>query len=513
MTPEQEEEYNGGIQRGIARGRTFKEQHNIRDFRVSLEDTKWGRNVKVAEREAAWMRVQVSLRLKNFGLLHSPCEDESFSKELRSSRVRLRKVDGLTLRRYPRLSDYITHGRRFHVVNMHTRWAREALKSQGKLDCLPCANEGCKPDPSGNWKTVPTRLSCASRAPDVLISDSGFLEPIVSVSNRCERCRTTFFDHHPTTCERLLQCGVTSLLQPLPFDPRWGFEHMFPSKAWTTTCTYDLRHRQGFKNVVEKMERAGSALCAEIEEEYYSAIKVFYEQLQAAAGDEVFSRLTCAQRLSRAELRGEYLYFRSQPNVAAERLPFSDPRHFGLKPMDSTVLSKGFLSYMEYNRELYEEICCSAGCEEVVQLDMCATTGAQLGKKWKLSACNCRKLPLGSIVLDTCKLKNNPIVRQWLLAIVTRPNFKGFLLVIDNVPHSKTTSNGDYLELDSGLITWFKDIWADAGKEVSPTLITTQQSTHTHTAIHTHQSHLSPRTKRHTRTHSAFCTVVGSCSR
>ena len=156
---------------------------------------------KVAQREAAWMRVELVKLLDGadvFSLPSSCSEDGSvvFRQQRVTRRAGLADEGGGTRER-PNIYNYIVHDSRAHVINFGTKEATLKLEEHGVGSC-PCASPSCV-GRDGKWHTRPTRWGHKTRAPQIHIYSDGLPGPVETVWAKCDDVR---FAHAPalSTC-------------------------------------------------------------------------------------------------------------------------------------------------------------------------------------------------------------------------------------------------------------------------------------------------------------------------
>eukprot|EP00966_Prymnesium_polylepis_P266032 6145268-Prymnesium_polylepis.1 len=143
---------------------------------------------KVAQREAAWMRVELVKLLDgaDFSSLPAGCNADGSVIFRRQRLVRRAGPadEGGGTRVRPEIYDYIVDGSRGHVINFGTKDATLKLEEHGLGSC-PCANPDCV-GRDGKWHVRPTRWGHKTSAPQVHIFADGLPGPIEVVWAKCE---------------------------------------------------------------------------------------------------------------------------------------------------------------------------------------------------------------------------------------------------------------------------------------------------------------------------------------
>jgi hypothetical protein len=146
---------------------------------------------KLAQREAAWMRVELAGLLDGASLnaLPAGCADDG-SVLFQRQRVVRRSgsaEEGGGTRERPNIYSYIVDGARGHVINFGTKEATLKLEEHGLGSC-PCASSDCCGS-NGRWHTHPTRWGHKTSAPQVHLYADGLAGPIESVWAKCDDVR------------------------------------------------------------------------------------------------------------------------------------------------------------------------------------------------------------------------------------------------------------------------------------------------------------------------------------
>lgn len=161
------------------------------------------------------------------------------------------------------------------------------ILSDAGVGGVPCAHPQCM-GRGGKWHTSNVRWRHSSAAPAIVVDEYGRPGPMDIAYSQCQDCAaagrsTTAFPHtHPVVLERLKE-AAPELLAALPFDPAYQFSDVFLHRVFTSILEYDTITRQGVSNVVEKVLKVGAETCAELENAYYSAGQVWWQQLCALA--------------------------------------------------------------------------------------------------------------------------------------------------------------------------------------------------------------------------------------
>ena len=138
-------------------------------FQLPESAPAWARDVKLAHREAKWMRVEIARAMQGIGLCGMPAGDYTlgmFTIVLRRMTVQRRGGSGpdAQVRRVPSLYDYVVDRRRLYVVNFCCPAAAMLIQETG-LGSVPCGNPFCEPDSAGRWDTAPMQWSMVTSSP------------------------------------------------------------------------------------------------------------------------------------------------------------------------------------------------------------------------------------------------------------------------------------------------------------------------------------------------------------
>ena len=145
----------------------------------------------VAQREAAWMRVELPKVMAGLSPTSLPAGCKGFELTFARERVQRRlgrASAGGGTRVHPNIIDTIVDGAHAHIINFGTSEATLILAEHG-LQSVPCGNENCC-GAGGKWATTPVRFSTKTSAPLILINSDGLSEPMVAACSKCETvCR------------------------------------------------------------------------------------------------------------------------------------------------------------------------------------------------------------------------------------------------------------------------------------------------------------------------------------
>jgi hypothetical protein len=211
----------------------------------------WPSNISVADREAAWMRKEMSQLMRNVGVAELPSACDGFKVNFRRPCIERRSTGpAATCRKRPRIYNYVVDGCCGYVVNFASKESALAIAENG-LGCVPCGNPSCT-GKDGKWRTTPTRFSFKSAAPMLVVEPDGLPAPMVCAWSTCEDCGKPFSHLNSVTLRRLLD--VPEVLAPLPFDPEFPFSDVYLHRVHTSELEYDAVARQG------ALRRAWSAI-------------------------------------------------------------------------------------------------------------------------------------------------------------------------------------------------------------------------------------------------------------
>lgn len=390
----------------------------------------WPTKVQIAEREAMWMRKELSLVMHSVGVGALPVGIEGFQVSFTKT-LDLRRTGGAAgCRTRPSIYNYVVDGAKCYVINFGAPIPMKYISEQG-LGSVPCGNPDCV-GRSGKWHTTPCRWSHKTAAPCIHLEPNGMPAPVEYAWSTCADCHVPFSHGNPVTLRRLQD--VPEVLGMLPFDPEWPFGAISIDRIHTSHLEYDCVTRQGGADLVAKLDKLGSEWVQRRVELYLNHGQVWASQLSALVGDGVYEHLAPARQLELAELRGEFEFFSATPEPLA---PLgsgggrTDAMRWNVPSLTSSVVHEKMLAVQENRRDLREAQMSSVDLTEVLSLDWCAFTGKQLGGSRLANFVNEDTNLVASRVTKTEAMEELVPVLEKLA-----PRSKVLVVVIDKVPPS-----------------------------------------------------------------------------
>ena len=147
------------------------------------QQTAWPRRVNIAEREARWMRPELSKVLSPLGKTQLPASARGFEVTIDRNLVRRRGGAGpaALLRQRPSIYSVIVDSASMFFINFDAEEPSLMIKEHG-LGSVPCANADCIGE-HGKWNTKPLGYH-TRRAPCILIGPDGMPSPMVAMRSR-----------------------------------------------------------------------------------------------------------------------------------------------------------------------------------------------------------------------------------------------------------------------------------------------------------------------------------------
>ena len=222
------------ILRGFEKAKQLKREEEVPFYPMQ---TAWPRRISLAEREARWMRPEMSAMLENIGKTELPLQAVGFKVMLERNLVQRRGGGGLAceLRRRPSVYDLIVDGSSCYFINFSAKVPALILREHG-LGSVSCANPDCiGPIPAtGVWDTQPLGYHLL-RAPCIVIGTDGLPSPLIAMRSKCNSCNKSFLHTDAVTLRRLTPVPELLGSKWIPFDPQYVYSDVFMARSLTSS--------------------------------------------------------------------------------------------------------------------------------------------------------------------------------------------------------------------------------------------------------------------------------------
>ena len=338
----------------------------------------------------------------------------------------------------PQASDYGQTSKTM-TVDFSTAWARGALRQAG-YNSVPCHRLDC----DGHTSPIGTRSKQYQQRVWLAFGLGGEIQGVVARRSTCAGCKShyqgldpsasptlwTFCHVNPVTLARVPNELLSdSFVDPSYMNPAAG---LWPCRCVSNVLEYDVIAKQGFGDVVRKLDAAAGLLASTIFQEYEMMIVQWWSGLEKIVSNTVWETLSDSEGFQLALERAEYIYFRRFTVKHAPIVPCKTR-------LDARTCESMYLEFVERHRlSLLIEYQSRVPTKDL-SIDHTFEVATRLGGKRLLTLTNESNYLLAAVVAEDGKMETTADI---LTAVATRSDYPQHGDLILNVDDRRVTADG-----------------------------------------------------------------------